>query len=86
MLKRPLSRPNHRIKTALMRPLFGFRSNTQEMEIRIGGMMLGTIAVNSKSFLKGALVRIVIQASARAKTTDRPDAPRPKINEVNIKR
>ena len=39
------------------------------------------IAVSSKNLRKGALVRIVIQANARAKITERPAAPMPKMNE-----
>ena len=55
---------------------------TQEMDTRIGGRILGTIAVSSKSRLKGALVRIVIQARANAKITESPEAPRPKMKEL----
>ena len=54
---------------------------TQDIATRSVGMMLGMIAVSSKSRLKGALVLMVIQDKTKARTTDRPDAPMPKINE-----
>ena len=44
------------------------------------------MAVSSKSRRKGALVRIVIQAKANAKTTESPEAPRPKMNEFKQQR
>ena len=56
---------------------------TQEIETRIGGRILGTMAVNSKMRRNGALVRIVIQASVNANTSDKPEAPSPKIKEFN---
>ena len=56
---------------------------TQEIETKIGGKMLGIIAVSSKSLRNGAFVRIVIQAKVSAKTRDKPEAPRPKMNEFN---
>ena len=69
----------------MISPLLGLSSITQEIETRIGGRIFGTIAVNSKRRRNGALVRIVIQASASANTSDKPDAPRPKINEFSSK-
>ena len=44
------------------------------------------MAVSSKSRLKGALVRIVIQARANAKITESPAAPRPKMKEFKQQR
>ncbi len=73
--------PSSLTNKPLIRPLLGFNSITQEIDTRIGGRMLGMIAVNSNSRRNGALVRIVIQASASANTIDRPEAPRPKIKE-----
>ena len=75
--------PRSLTKIALMRPLLGFSSMTQEIDTRIGGKMFGIMAVSSNSRLKGALVRIVIQAKVKAKTTDSPEAPMPKINEFS---
>ena len=49
-------------------------------------MMLGIMAVSSKSLLKGALVLIVIQARDNATTMEKPEAPMPKINEVRMSR
>ena len=49
-------------------------------------MILGMIAVSSKSLLKGASVLMVIQARLKARTTDNPEAPMPKIKEVRIRR
>ena len=69
----------------LMRPLLGLSNMTQEMEMRIGGRMFGTIAVSSNSRRKGALVRMVIQAKAEARTTERPAEPMPKINELRTR-
>ena len=67
----------------LISPLLGLSSMTQEIETKIGGKIFGMIAVSSNNRRNGALVRIVIQASASAKTTDSPEAPMPKINEFN---
>jgi hypothetical protein len=83
MLNGPFSNPRIFTNNPLIRPLLGFNSMTQEIETRIGGRILGIIAVNSKSLLKGALVRIVIQARANAKITESPAAPRPKMKEFN---
>ncbi len=69
---------------ALIKPLLGLSSMTQEIETKIGGKILGMIAVSSNSRRHGASVRMVIHANDRAKSTERPEAPTPKINEFNI--
>ena len=79
----PFSQPKILTKRPLIRPLLGFSNITQEIATRIGGRMLGMMAVSSKSRLKGALVRIVIQAKAKANPTDSPAAPMPKMNELS---
>src|SRR6476620_6747387 len=83
ILNGPFSRPRSFTNKPLIKPLLGLSSITQEIETRIGGRILGTIAVNSKMRRNGALVRIVIQASVNANTSDKPEAPSPKINEFN---
>ena len=82
MLKGPFARPKSFTSPPLISPLLGFNNITHEIATSIGGKMLGMIAVSSKSRRNGALVRIVIHASVNAKTTERPDAPRPKIKEL----
>ena len=57
---------------------------TQEIDTKIGGRIFGMIAVNSNKRRNGASVRMVIHASAKAKRTDSPEEPMPKINEFSI--
>ena len=80
----PFSMPNSLTNRPLINPLLGLSSMTQEIETRIGGKILGMIAVNSNKRRNGASVRMVIQASARANSTDSPEAPMPKMNEFSI--
>ncbi len=83
ILKGPCSTPNSLTMEALIKPLLGLSSITQAIETRIGGRMLGMIAVSSNRRRNGALVRMVIQARASAKASERPEAPKPKINELS---
>ena len=63
----------------------GTANITQEIETKIGGNILGIIAVSSKRRRNGALVRMVIHANASANRSDKPEAPRPKMNELRSK-
>src|SRR6185437_10616435 len=47
-IKWPLFHAEQFYKQAIIKPLLGLSSMTQEIETRMGGRMLGTIAVNSK--------------------------------------
>ena len=76
--------PNSFTNSPLINPLLGLSSITQEIETKIGGNIFGMIAVSSNSRRNGASVRMVIQASAKAKNTERPEAPMPKMNEFSI--
>ncbi len=75
--------PRNLTKTLLIKPLLGLSNMTQEIDTKIGGRILGMIAVSSNSRRNGALVRMVIQAKVSANPKERPDAPSPKINELS---
>ena len=61
----------------------GLSSTVHETASITGGKMFGMIAVSSKNFLNGALVRIEIQARVAANPVARIDEPEANTNELN---
>ena len=82
-LDRPVYVQYGRFMWRLIKPVRGLSSTVQETASITGGKMLGTMAVSSKNFLNGALVRMEIQAKVAAKNVARMDAPVAKTNEFN---
>ncbi len=71
------------INSRLINPVRGLNSTVQATASITGGTMLGTIAVSSKTFLNGALVRIEIQARVAANAVAKTDEPKANTNELN---
>src|SRR5919106_1987585 len=82
MLNGASARPNSSISARLIKPVRGLNKTVQETASITGGKIFGTIAVSSKKFLNGALVRIEIHASEAAKKVATSAEPVANKNEL----
>src|SRR6266436_5243312 len=70
------------INNRLISPVRGLSSTVQDTANITGGKIFGMIAVSSKNFLNGALVRIAIQARIAASSVASTEEPAAKTNEL----